>query len=78
MFVAELGDKTELTTLTLTTTQEPIATSLGSTVEVVADDELAVGTGIAQRVLPNVNRAFAATSLEIFGYIPIHEGIGQK
>ena len=78
-FLAELGDKTMLATVTLATTQEPIGTWLGSTVGMVAADALAVGAGtfIARRVSPNAIKAFAATSFVIFGLLLIREGISQ-
>jgi hypothetical protein len=78
-FLAELGDKTMLATVTLATTHEPIGTWLGSTVGMVSADALAVGAGafISRRVSPNVIKAFAATSFVIFGLLLIREGIGQ-
>src|SRR6188508_1869747 len=44
-FLAELGDKTMLATITLATTQEPIGTWLGSTAGMVAADGLAIAVG---------------------------------
>ena len=78
-FLAELGDKTMLATVTLATTHEPIGTWLGSTVGMVTADALAVGAGavIARRVSPNAIKAFAATSFVIFGLLLIREGLGQ-
>ena len=78
-FLAELGDKTMLATVTLATTNEPIGTWLGSTVGMVAADALAVGAGavIARRISPNTIKAFAAISFVIFGLALIIEGIGQ-
>ena len=78
-FLAELGDKTMLATVTLATTHEPIGTWLGSTVGMVTADALAVGAGavIARRVSPNAIKAFAAISFVIFGLLLIREGIGQ-
>ena len=78
-FLAELGDKTMLATVTLATTNEPIGTWLGSTVGMVAADALAVGAGalIARRIPPNAVKLFAATSFVVFGIILIHEGLGQ-
>ena len=78
-FLAELGDKTMLATVTLATTHEPIGTWLGSTVGMVAADALAVGAGavIARRVSPNAIKAFAAISFVIFGLLLIREGLGQ-
>ena len=78
-FLAELGDKTMLATVTLAATHEPIGTWLGSTVGMVAADALAVGAGavIARRVSPNAIKAFAAISFVIFGLLLIREGLGQ-
>jgi putative Ca2+/H+ antiporter (TMEM165/GDT1 family) len=78
-FLAELGDKTMLATVTLATTHEPIGTWLGSTVGMVTADALAVaaGTVIARRVSPNAIKAFAATSFVIFGLLLIREGLDQ-
>jgi putative Ca2+/H+ antiporter (TMEM165/GDT1 family) len=44
-FLAELGDKTMLATVTLATTQEPIGTWLGSTAGMVAADAIAIAIG---------------------------------
>ena len=78
-FLAELGDKTMLATVTLATTNEPIGTWLGSTVGMVAADALAVGAGavFARRVSPSAIKAFAATSFVIFGLLLIREGLGS-
>src|SRR4030067_661126 len=46
-FLAELGDKTMLATVTLATTEEPWATWLGSTAGMVAADAIAVAIGAA-------------------------------
>jgi putative Ca2+/H+ antiporter (TMEM165/GDT1 family) len=45
-FLAELGDKTMLATVTLATTNEPIGTWLGSTVGMVAADALALALSL--------------------------------
>jgi putative Ca2+/H+ antiporter (TMEM165/GDT1 family) len=78
-FLAELGDKTMLATVTLATTNEPIGTWLGSTIGMVAADALAVGAGalLARRISPNAIKVFAATSFVIFGLLLIQEGLGQ-
>jgi putative Ca2+/H+ antiporter (TMEM165/GDT1 family) len=46
-FLAELGDKTMLATVTLATTEEPVGTWLGSTVGMVVADALAIWVGRA-------------------------------
>ena len=57
-FLAELGDKTMLATVTLATTQGWFGTWLGSTVGMVAADALAIGVGallgkaLPERVVP--------------------------
>lgn len=78
-FLAELGDKTMLATVTLATTNEPIGTWIGSTVGMVAADALAVGAGalLARRIPPNAVKLFAATSFVIFGLLLFQEGLGQ-
>ena len=45
IFLAELGDKTMLATITLATTEEPWGTWLGSTVGMVAADAMAIAIG---------------------------------
>lgn len=78
-FLAELGDKTMLATVTLATTNEPIGTWLGSTVGMVAADALAVGAGalLASRLSGRWVKVFAAASFVVFGALLIIEGIGQ-
>jgi putative Ca2+/H+ antiporter (TMEM165/GDT1 family) len=78
-FLAELGDKTMLATVTLATTNEPIGTWLGSTVGMVAADALAVGAGalLASRLSGRWVKMFAAASFVVFGALLIIEGIGQ-
>src|SRR5262252_1072059 len=44
-FLAELGDKTMLATITLATTEDPIEVWLGSTAGMVAADAIAIGIG---------------------------------
>lgn len=78
-FLAELGDKTMLATVTLATTNEPIGTWLGSTFGMVAADALAVGAGalLASRLSGRWIKVFAAGSFVVFGLLLIAEGIGQ-
>lgn len=78
-FLAELGDKTMLATVTLATTNEPIGTWLGSTVGMVAADALAVGAGtlLASRLSGTWVKVFAATSFVLFGLLLLLEGIEQ-
>jgi len=75
-FLAELGDKTMLATITLGATHEPIGTWLGSTVGMVLADALAVGAGsfVGARVAPRTMARVAAASFVIFGLLLVYEG----
>lgn len=76
-FLAELGDKTMLATVTLATTEGWFGTWIGSTLGMVAADALAIGVGaVLGRKLPeNVIRIGAAVLFFIFGAWLIFEGI---
>jgi len=78
-FLAELGDKTMLATITLATREGLFGTWLGSTVGMVAADALAIGVGILLgRHLPDrVIRWGAALSFVVFGTLLILEGLGR-
>ena len=77
-FLAELGDKTMLATITLATTEEPIGTWLGSTAGMVAADALAIGVGaiLGSRLPERAIKLFAAGAFVVFGAILILEGLG--
>jgi putative Ca2+/H+ antiporter (TMEM165/GDT1 family) len=77
-FLAELGDKTMLATITLATTEEPIGTWLGSTAGMVVADALAIGFGalLGARLPERAIKLFAAAAFVVFGVILIAEGIG--
>jgi Ca2+/H+ antiporter, TMEM165/GDT1 family len=77
-FLAELGDKTMLATVTLATTNEPIGTWLGSTAGMVAADALAIGVGavLGSRLPERAIKVFAAGAFVVFGGILIAEGLG--
>ncbi|HEX5826178.1 MAG TPA: TMEM165/GDT1 family protein [Candidatus Limnocylindrales bacterium] len=77
-FLAELGDKTMLATVTLATTEEPIGTWLGSTAGMVAADALAIGVGavLGTRLPERAIKVFAAVAFVVFGVILIAEGLG--
>jgi Ca2+/H+ antiporter, TMEM165/GDT1 family len=77
-FLAELGDKTMLATITLATREGLFGTWLGSTLGMVAADALAIGVGILlHRHLPErVIRIGAALSFVVFGLLLIAEGLG--
>ena len=77
-FLAELGDKTMLATITLATTEEPWGTWLGSTLGMVAADAIAIaigaalGTSLPERFV----KVFAAGAFVLFGLLLIAEGLG--
>ena len=77
-FLAELGDKTMLATITLATTEEPIGVWLGSTAGMVAADALAIGdrrppgTRLPERAI----KVFAAVAFVVFGVVLVAEGLG--
>ena len=77
-FLAELGDKTMLATITLATTEDPIGVWLGSTLGMVAADALAIGVGalLGARLPERAIKLFAAGAFVIFGLILIAEGLG--
>jgi putative Ca2+/H+ antiporter (TMEM165/GDT1 family) len=77
-FLAELGDKTMLATITLATTEEPIGTWLGSTAGMVAADALAIGAGalLGSRLPERAIKLFAAAAFVVFGAILVLEGLG--
>ena len=79
-FLAELGDKTMLATVTLATTEEPIGTWLGSTAGMVAADALAIGVGalLGSRLPERAMKIFAAAAFVVFGVILIAEGFGLR
>lgn len=77
-FLAELGDKTMLATVTLATTEDAIGTWLGSTAGMVAADAIAIGAGalLGARLPERAIRLFAAGSFVVFGVILVLEGLG--
>jgi putative Ca2+/H+ antiporter (TMEM165/GDT1 family) len=77
-FLAELGDKTMLATITLATTNEAIGTWLGSTAGMVAADALAIAVGavLGSRLPERAIKVFAAVAFVVFGVILIAEGLG--
>jgi len=78
IFLAELGDKTMLATITLATTEEPIGTWLGSTAGMVAADAIAIGIGalLGTRLPERAIRWFAAAAFVVFGVILVAQGLG--
>lgn len=77
-FLAELGDKTMLATITLATTEGWVGTWIGSTVGMVAADALAIGVGaILGRSLPERWIKIGASVLFfVFGAWLMVEGFG--
>jgi putative Ca2+/H+ antiporter (TMEM165/GDT1 family) len=77
-FLAELGDKTMLATITLATREEPVGTWLGSTAGMVAADAIAIAVGrlLGSHLPERAIRFGAAAAFVIFGAILILEGAG--
>ncbi|QKE82780.1 TMEM165/GDT1 family protein [Arthrobacter sp. NEB 688] len=77
-FLAELGDKTMLATITLATQEGWFGTWVGSTVGMVAADALAIGVGaVLGRKLPEkVIKYGAAGAFLVFGLLLIAQGAG--
>jgi putative Ca2+/H+ antiporter (TMEM165/GDT1 family) len=76
-FLAELGDKTMLATVTLATHEEALGTWLGSTAGMVVADAIAIGVGkvLGQRLPERAIRIGAAVAFVVFGAILIWQGI---
>jgi len=74
-FLAELGDKTMLATITLATTSHPIGIWLGSTLGMVAADALAIGVGavLGSRLPERAIRIGASIAFVVFGLILLAE-----
>jgi putative Ca2+/H+ antiporter (TMEM165/GDT1 family) len=77
-FLAELGDKTMLATITLATTEEPWGTWLGSTAGMVAADAIAIALGalLGARLPERAVKVFAAIAFVVFGAVLVAEGLG--
>jgi putative Ca2+/H+ antiporter (TMEM165/GDT1 family) len=77
-FLAELGDKTMLATITLATNQEPIGTWLGSTVGMVAADAVAIliGALLGSRMPERAIKVFASGAFVVFGALLLAQGFG--
>ncbi len=77
-FLAELGDKTMLATITLAAREGWFGTWLGSTLGMVLADALAIGVGaLLGRHLPErAIRIGAAVAFLLFGLLLIAEGAG--
>jgi putative Ca2+/H+ antiporter (TMEM165/GDT1 family) len=77
-FLAELGDKTMLATVTLATDNGLVGTWIGSTLGMVAADGLAivVGKQLGARLPERAVRIGAAATFAVFGLFLIAEGLG--
>jgi putative Ca2+/H+ antiporter (TMEM165/GDT1 family) len=77
-FLAELGDKTMLATVTLATTEEPVGTWLGSTAGMVVADVIAIAIGaiLGTRLPERVIKVFAAVAFVVFGAILVGQALG--
>ncbi len=77
-FLAELGDKTMLATITLATQEGWFGTWIGSTVGMVAADALAIGVGmLLGKHLPEKTIKYGAAVLfALFGMLLIAQGVG--
>lgn len=76
-FLAELGDKTMLTTITLATSHGMVGTWLGSTLGMVAADALAilVGRRLGDRLPERAIRIGAAVAFFVFAAILMVDGV---
>ncbi|MEO5941557.1 MAG: TMEM165/GDT1 family protein [Candidatus Limnocylindrales bacterium] len=76
-FLAELGDKTMLATITLATNHGALGTWVGSTLGMVAADAIAIGVGkvIGTRLPERAIRIGAAVAFVVFGLILIYQGL---
>jgi Ca2+/H+ antiporter, TMEM165/GDT1 family len=76
-FLAELGDKTMLATITLATREGVVGTWLGSTLGMVAADALAImlGQQLGKRLPERAIRIGATASFVVFGAVLLVEAI---
>jgi putative Ca2+/H+ antiporter (TMEM165/GDT1 family) len=76
-FLAELGDKTMLATVTLATSEGLFAVWLGSTLGMVAADALAIlaGQQLGTRLPDRAIRVGAAVLFVVFGVVLVIEGL---
>ena len=76
-FLAELGDKTMLATITLATNNGLVGTWIGSTLGMVAADALAIAVGqqLGARLPERVVKIGAAITFMLFGVLLIIEGL---
>jgi Ca2+/H+ antiporter, TMEM165/GDT1 family len=76
-FLAELGDKTMLATVTLATDHGVVGTWIGSTLGMVAADALAivVGQQLGARLPERIIKIGAALTFVVFGVLLVIEGL---
>jgi putative Ca2+/H+ antiporter (TMEM165/GDT1 family) len=76
-FLAELGDKTMLATITLATSEGIVGTWAGSTLGMVAADALAIlaGKQLGSRLSDRAVKIGAASAFVLFGVILLVDGI---
>ena len=79
-FLAELGDKTMLATITLATREGWLGTWIGSTVGMVAADALAIVVGVAlgRRLPDRFIKYGAATAFFAFGVLLVVDGLAAS
>ena len=77
-FLAELGDKTMLATITLATREGWFGTWVGSTLGMVLADALAIGVGamLGRRLPEKAIKYGAAAAFVVFGLLLIAQGLG--
>jgi putative Ca2+/H+ antiporter (TMEM165/GDT1 family) len=77
MFVAELGDKSMLTTATLAAQRDPILTWIGATLGIVACGAFAVALGrvIGERLPARASRLVSAALFAVFGVLLLADGL---
>ena len=77
-FLAELGDKTMLATVTLATHEDAIGTWAGSTAGMVVADAIAIGVGkvLGANLPERAIRIGAAVAFVVFGVLLIAQGLG--
>lgn len=75
-FVAELGDKTMLSTLSLATTYPFMAVWIGSTLGMVLSDALAIAVGkmLGKKLPENIVKVGAGVVFFAFGALSMYEG----
>jgi Ca2+/H+ antiporter, TMEM165/GDT1 family len=78
-FLAELGDKTMLATITLATREGLFGTWLGSTLGMVAADALAIGVGalLGKNLPEKAIRISASALFVLFGVLLILDAVGN-